>query len=149
MSIRPQDLLHNKKDLSKIKEFEDISLENITIDDLIFNGKNYDIKFNGSISEAKKTYMVNLEPYTKFILNSNKDAIAVGDSGLVCLMSDLVENTLSITNKAVYTEGVGKNYVYRVKDGKKEKVYVEIGVKSVIYTQIISGLEEGDVVINE
>lgn len=46
MSIRPQDLLHNKKDLSKIKEFEDISLENITIDDLIFNGKNYDAFIN-------------------------------------------------------------------------------------------------------
>lgn len=46
MSIRPQDLLHNKKDLSKIKKFEDISLENITIDDLIFNGKNYDAFIN-------------------------------------------------------------------------------------------------------
>ncbi len=46
MSIRPQDLLHNKKDLSKIKEFEDISLENISIDDLTFNGKNYDAFIN-------------------------------------------------------------------------------------------------------
>ena len=46
MSIKPQDLLHNKKDLSKIKEFEDISLENITNDDLTFNGKNYDAFIN-------------------------------------------------------------------------------------------------------
>ena len=41
MSIKPQDLLRKKKDLTKIKEFEDISLENTTIDDLVFNGKNY------------------------------------------------------------------------------------------------------------
>ena len=46
MSIRPQDLLHNKKDLSKIKKFEDISLENVKIDDLIFNGKNYNAFIN-------------------------------------------------------------------------------------------------------
>ena len=42
MSIKPHDLLHKKKDLNKIKEIEDISLDNIAIDDLIFNGKNYD-----------------------------------------------------------------------------------------------------------
>ena len=46
MSVKPQDLLHNKKDLTKIKEFEDISLENITIDDLTFNGNNYDAFIN-------------------------------------------------------------------------------------------------------
>ena len=46
MSIKPQDLLRSKKDLNKIKEFEDISLENISIDDLTFNGKNYDAFIN-------------------------------------------------------------------------------------------------------
>ena len=54
MSIKPQDLLHNKKDLTKIKEFKDISLENITIEDLTFNGKNYDefINLNSFLSQV-------------------------------------------------------------------------------------------------
>lgn len=54
MSIKPQDLLHNKKDLTKIKEFEDISLENITIEDLTFNGKNYNefINLNSFLSQV-------------------------------------------------------------------------------------------------
>ena len=42
MSIKPQDLLHNKKDLTKIKDIKDISLDNITIDDLTYDGQNYD-----------------------------------------------------------------------------------------------------------
>lgn len=42
MSIKPQDLLHNRKNLNKTIKFEDISLDNITIDDLTFNGDNYD-----------------------------------------------------------------------------------------------------------
>ena len=41
MSIKPQDLLKNKKDLKKQIKFEDISLDGITIDDLTFNGDNY------------------------------------------------------------------------------------------------------------
>lgn len=46
MSIKPQDLLHNKKDLNKVKAIEDISLDDITIDDLTYNGKNYDEYIN-------------------------------------------------------------------------------------------------------
>jgi len=46
MSIKPQDLLHNKKDLTKIKDIKDISLDNITIDDLTYDGQNYDEYIN-------------------------------------------------------------------------------------------------------
>lgn len=41
MSIKPQDLLNNKKDLEKKVKFENISLNNISIDDLSYNGNNY------------------------------------------------------------------------------------------------------------
>ncbi|MCR5025994.1 MAG: RraA family protein [Methanobrevibacter sp.] len=41
MSIKPQDLLNNKKDLDRLVEFENISLDDVTIDDLTFNGDNY------------------------------------------------------------------------------------------------------------
>lgn len=41
MSIKPQDLLNNRKNLDKILDFEDITLDNVTIDDLTFNGDNY------------------------------------------------------------------------------------------------------------
>ncbi|WP_296887239.1 RraA family protein [uncultured Methanobrevibacter sp.] len=59
MSIKPQDLLHNKKDLTKIKEFKDISLENITIEDLTFNGKNYDefINLNSFLSQVSTCHI--------------------------------------------------------------------------------------------
>lgn len=46
MSIRPQDLLNNKKDLEKKVKFEDISLNNISIDDLSYNGDNYNQYIN-------------------------------------------------------------------------------------------------------
>ena len=41
MSITPSDLLHHKKDLNKKIDVEDIDLSEISIDDLVFNKKNY------------------------------------------------------------------------------------------------------------
>lgn len=46
MSIKPQDLLKNKKDLEKKVKFEDISLNNISIDDLSYCGNNYNQYIN-------------------------------------------------------------------------------------------------------
>ncbi|MBE6497677.1 MAG: RraA family protein [Methanobrevibacter sp.] len=42
MSISPKDILNKNKNLNKRVEVEKINLENVTIDDLKFNGKNYD-----------------------------------------------------------------------------------------------------------
>ena len=41
MSISPKDVLNKNKDLNKRIDVEKINLENVTIDDLRFNGKNY------------------------------------------------------------------------------------------------------------
>lgn len=42
MSITPNDILKRKKDLNKYLEIEKINLNNVSIDDLEFNGDNYD-----------------------------------------------------------------------------------------------------------
>ena len=39
MSVTPRDLLHNKKDLNKKIDVEDIDLSEISIEDLVFNKK--------------------------------------------------------------------------------------------------------------
>ena len=46
MSISPKDVLNKNKDLNKRIDVEKINLENVTIDDLRFNGKNYDNYIN-------------------------------------------------------------------------------------------------------
>ncbi|AMD17035.1 dimethylmenaquinone methyltransferase [Methanobrevibacter sp. YE315] len=42
MSISPKDVLNKNKNLNKRVDIEKINLKNVTIDDLKFNGKNYD-----------------------------------------------------------------------------------------------------------
>lgn len=46
MSISPKDVLNKNKNLNKRIDVEKINLENVTIDDLRFNGKNYDNYIN-------------------------------------------------------------------------------------------------------
>ncbi|WP_299525216.1 RraA family protein [uncultured Methanobrevibacter sp.] len=46
MSITPKDLLHNKKDLNKNIAVENIDLSEVSIDDLVYNKKNYENYIN-------------------------------------------------------------------------------------------------------
>ena len=46
MSISPKDVLNKNKSLNKRVDVDKINLENVTIDDLRFNGKNYDAYIN-------------------------------------------------------------------------------------------------------
>lgn len=46
MSISPKDVLNKNKNLNKRVNVDKINLENVTIDDLKFNGKNYDNYIN-------------------------------------------------------------------------------------------------------
>lgn len=46
MSISPKDVLNKNKSLNKRIDIEKINVDNVSIDDLIFNGKNYDNHIN-------------------------------------------------------------------------------------------------------
>ena len=54
MSVTPSDLLHNKKDLNKKIDVEDIDLSEISIEDLVFNKKNYKNYINSIIFYSSK-----------------------------------------------------------------------------------------------
>ena len=41
MSLSPKDILNKNKNLNKRIDVDKINLENVTVDDLKFNGKNY------------------------------------------------------------------------------------------------------------
>ncbi|MBL8879556.1 MAG: efflux RND transporter periplasmic adaptor subunit [Phycisphaerales bacterium] len=59
---------------------------------------------------------------------------------------DKLDDVLFVPRQAVFLEE-GKNYCYAMIRGKPERKEIEIGVSSDTYTQISSGLNEGDVVL--
>jgi RND family efflux transporter MFP subunit len=57
------------------------------------------------------------------------------------------KNVVVIADKFIRTEGDNK-YVTRIKNGKEEKVLIKTGLETDGYLEILSGVEEGDIVVN-
>ncbi|MGN1084054.1 MAG: efflux RND transporter periplasmic adaptor subunit, partial [Lachnospiraceae bacterium] len=99
------------------------------------NGKETEITYEEELmqEEGLLTY------YTAENLNGAK----IGDFILVCMVSDLHEQVLSIPNNALYKDSLG-SYVYLMRDGTRIRQNVTTGYKNNVYTEIVDGLEEGD-----
>ena len=84
--------------------------------------------------------MVTIEP--EYML----DEWELGSSVKVDVPLESSENTLAVNRDAVKSVG-GKNYVRVLVDGIAIEKEVIIGISSGRYREVISGLEEGDIVI--
>lgn len=67
-------------------------------------------------------------------------------TGEVTLILDRMENVLKVPVAAVFSEG-DTHYCWRVRDGRAEKIRVEIGKTNDREVQIVSGLSEADQVL--
>ena len=88
--------------------------------------------------------MGNLPTSTYF--GYEKDAnVSVGDSVTLEFYNNATEDALVVPSNAVF-KAKSEHYVYRMDGDAKKKVKVTLGTKTDAYTQITSGLKEGDVV---
>ena len=78
-------------------------------------------------------------------LNDVKDVILGLDVKARVNTASLTE-VVSVPKEAIITEDE-KSYVFISKDKKAIKTSVETGIKNDDYTEIISGLNEGDIVV--
>jgi hypothetical protein len=57
-------------------------------------------------------------------------------------------NVLAVPVKYISNEG-DKQFVYKLVNGKAEKTYIETGLSDDTYTEVTSGLKEGDTVYDK
>lgn len=81
--------------------------------------------------------------YSEFEITNATDAVESGDYGKIKLIMSRKEQVLMLPKTALHTDESG-NYVYRDKEGKKERTAVITGSKNTLYAEIVSGLQEGD-----
>lgn len=101
----------------------------------VINGKETELTYMEDIMKEEKTRTY-YEP-------KELNGASVGDYVLVCMMSDLHEQVLSIPNSAIYKDSEG-SYVYLYEDGAKVRRDVITGYKNNAYAEIVEGLQEGD-----
>lgn len=110
----------------------------------IINGKEYDLTLlPNDPKEDSKRSMEGKLLHSNFSVETTDDISQAG-SAIVCLRYNSVEDVLIIPlGCTFYDTGY---YVYRMNGTEREKVYVEIGAEGATCIEIISGLEEGDMI---
>lgn len=110
----------------------------------MINGKKYEVTVEEQEVSKLDIEMGNYPSNTYF--DYTKDMhVSVGDSVSIDLYHNAKEGALVIPSNAVYKAKEG-HYVYRMDGNAKKKVSVKLGTKTDAYTQILTGLNEGDVV---
>ena len=108
------------------------------------DGKKYKVTAQEQDISQMDVEMGNLPTSTYF--DYEKDAnVSVGDSVTLEFYNNATEDALVVPSNAVF-KAKGEHYVYRMDGDAKKKVKVTLGTKTDAYTQITSGLKEGDVV---
>lgn len=112
----------------------------------ISNGREYDLKYVPYDSAVLREMRNNGEEiYTNFeILNADGE-LAFGDSMIVKLVSQIRKDVLYLPDLAIGSDESGY-FVYKKTEKGREKVMIKRGSRDGLYTEIKSGIEEGDVV---
>lgn len=73
--------------------------------------------------------------------------VRVGMTASADLITNRRENVLLVPNRAIAADrDAGVYYVYRIKGEGIEKVEIAAGLRDDVYTEVVAGLEEGDLV---
>lgn len=110
----------------------------------MINGKRYEVTAE---EQEVSQYDIDMGNYpTSTYFDYRKDVnVAVGDSVSIDLYNNAKDDALVVPSNAVY-KTKGSNYVYQMEGNAKKRVDVTVGMITDAYTQILSGVKEGDVV---
>ena len=104
-------------------------------------------KIVGSSNLSYENSEIQADIYYYVSLENAPDDISVGNNLSVNYIEESAENCILIPSECLY-EFESREFVYILdSQGFKRECYVETGIKSDTFVQILSGLEEGDVII--
>jgi HlyD family secretion protein len=133
----------NEVDVAKVKIGEPAILTFDAIDGLTVAGKVLDIDTIGTVSQGVVTYNV------KISLDTQDVGVKPGMSTNISIITDVATDVLSVPNAAIKNSGTA-NYVQELDaSGVPQNIPVTIGLANDTYTQIISGIKEGDAVVTQ
>lgn len=115
----------------------------------VIDGVRYEVEYHAiDNDEYKKITESGGKAYTTFTFLDDCSNVEVGDFATVTVFSDKKENVLSVPKGAIHKDSSGY-FVYVMKDGQSVLTNVKTGITDGIYTEIVSGLAEGDAVLVE
>lgn len=113
----------------------------------LVDGRRYEIVYQPMDSEEYSRRAALRETiYSTFELAEPAEEISVGDFAVITVINDIRENVLSVPVSALHKDNAGF-FVYVKEGDESTAVTVETGMSDGAYTEILSGLKEGDRVL--
>ncbi|MEK7117820.1 MAG: HlyD family efflux transporter periplasmic adaptor subunit, partial [Patescibacteria group bacterium] len=144
----------NEIDAAKIKVGQKAVLTFDAVPDLKITGEVSEVDTIGAVSQGVVSYIV------KIVFDTQEDSVKPGMSVGATIITDIKQNILVASNSAVKTQG-NSHYVemlnnpLRSKNGQgfiskstPIKQTVEIGISNDEFTEIVSGINEGDRIVS-
>ena len=115
----------------------------------IIDGTRYELEYHPmEAEEYVRLNSMGQKVYTTFTLLDGKDQVQIGDFAVIALVNDVRDGILSVPARAIQKDDLGY-FVYVKKDGTNQQVYIKTGVSDGVYTEILSGVAEGEEVMVE
>ena len=113
---------------------------------VVVNGLHYEAEYLPYDSDDYNRLTAKGESvYTIFRLADPEGTLKDGDTGIAVLLTGKRENVLAVPKESIHRDESG-DYVNTVKDGQVVKAYVEIGLTDGVYTEILDGLQGGELI---
>lgn len=108
------------------------------------NGKRYEVTYQPMASgEFARLTREGADISSAFLLKAKPGEVSVGDYGIITVISDYREQVTAVPKSALLKDSDGY-FVYRLEEGRRVFTRVEKGISDGVYTEILSGLSEGD-----
>lgn len=115
----------------------------------IIDGVRYEVEYVPiDDEEYRRLQEKKVTIYSTFYLKGNTEAIEMGAYASIVVVSQARRNVLTVARDAV-NKDENTSYVYVLKDGQTVYTPVETGMRNSMYTEITSGLQEGDKVLTD
>ena len=114
----------------------------------LVDGVKYQVEYEAMSSDEYARQSANGgKVYSTFYLpEGTGEEIQVGDYAVIAVISKRYENVLSIPKGSIRKDELG-SFVYLYQDGKSVRANIQTGYSDGTYTEIVSGLKEGDKVL--
>ena len=112
----------------------------------VVNGKRYEVEYQAmSTEEYKKLVEKNDVVYGTFLIDDPMGEVNFGDFAVIVMVNDKRTGVLCVPNSAIGTAN-GESYVYVYEGSSYQERTVRTGISDGAYTEILSGVEEGEVI---
>lgn len=102
----------------------------------VAGGKRYEVSYTEG----------NDDKHSLFKLTDEEGDTEIGDAAALVLVLDIREQVLTVSADSIYKDGL-QQYVYVLEDGNVVTRVVQTGMSDGVYTEILSGVEEGEQVM--